>query len=356
MAFFSGLVNGFRRALDPARLSMSQALLAGDYGAAAEMAQRFRQLQAEHDRLRMRDSRKKPHKSKFDGPPASPDSTRQFEADFSPERSAESGRWSAEDRQLRDAGETPDFRGSNLHFTSAQDSFDRSEERRIARELARRRNGPIEDEFNRIRQTTEDANENASRNLKGVNGWGYVAQPGDQDVFARHLFAEAIGSPEDMPAIAATTLNRVRPRVGQSPGRPENHRTLAEILRWRNQYPYRPNENGNGPEGSRNYALYAHPERMTPEQRRARAYAQRVAALALAGKLSDPTGGSTFYFASHDYDGTPRTAPGDYQRMLGQGLLQPSRYRSPYPRIPGGPEERRPSYFFDHRDDIPRKR
>ena len=353
MAFFSGLVNGFRRALDPTRLSMSQALLAGDYGASAEMAQRFRQLQAEHERLRMRDSRKKMRKSKFDGQPGSPDSTRPFEADFLPERSAEAGRWSAQDRQLRDAGEAPDFPGSDLHFKSTQDSFDRSEERRVARELDQRRNAPVEEVFDHIRQTTENSAENALRNLKGVNGWGYTPRPGDEKWLARAIFAESVGSPLDMEPHAAAIMNRVRPPDRPGGGRRENAPSLQEVLRERNQYPFMPNRRN--PEGDPMWALSAHPEEMTPEQRRTWKAAILIARRALAGKLSDPTGGSAFYFASHDYDGTPRSAPGDYQRMLGQGLLQPSRYRSPYPRIPGGPEERRPSYFFDHRDDIPRK-
>jgi hypothetical protein len=45
--------------LDPTRLAMAQAFVEGDYGAAAAMAQRFRQLQEEHDRLRMGHRRKR---------------------------------------------------------------------------------------------------------------------------------------------------------------------------------------------------------------------------------------------------------------------------------------------------------
>jgi hypothetical protein len=56
MAFFTGMLNRFRGAFDPNRLAMSQAFLAGDYGTAAEQ---FRQLQAEHERLRMQDRAKR---------------------------------------------------------------------------------------------------------------------------------------------------------------------------------------------------------------------------------------------------------------------------------------------------------
>jgi hypothetical protein len=52
MSFFSGLLRGAGRVLDPNRLAMAQAFVEGDYGAAAALAQRFRQLQEEHERVR----------------------------------------------------------------------------------------------------------------------------------------------------------------------------------------------------------------------------------------------------------------------------------------------------------------
>jgi hypothetical protein len=318
MAFFSGLLNGLRRAVDPARLTMTQALIQGDYGAAAAMAQRFRQLQAERDRfaLQQRRVRGRPGRS-------------------APDIGQMSG------RSMAGAADGIDFATDEERAPLAIQPM-------IEQVVAHAAKSPPV-------LAAERRQFEANMRLKGVNGYGYVPQQGDHEELAQALFSEAVGSRKDMAAVAGAILNRVRPGGRQGAERHENAPTLSEVLRLRNQFPFMPNRRS--PSGSREYDLYAHPERMTPEERRSLAMARRIAGLALAGKLSDPTGGSTFYFASHDYDGSPGTVPyPDFQRMIEEGALHSSRYRSPYPRIPGGPDARRPTYFFDHRDDIPQKR
>jgi hypothetical protein len=316
MSFFSGLLRGVGRLLDPNRLAMAQALVEGEPGIAADIVERFRQLQEEHERLRI-----------------------------SQNRARRAGQRSRA-RLGRLGGETEIGPKAGITSNSLAEEFGQA----IIGQA--RRTPPFREEERRQFE--------ANMRLKGVNGHGYAGRNGDQDELAQAVFAEAVGSPEDMPAIASAMLNRVRPGGPPAPYRDEMQPTLREVLRSPSEFPFMPNEGGNGPAGSEQYQLYLHPERMTPEQRRARAIAQRVAALALAGKLEDPTGDATFYHSTHEYDGLPGTMPDpDFRRNLESGRFRQSRYRSPYPRRPGDTGSartvRRPTYFFEDLEDFPEK-
>jgi hypothetical protein len=307
MAFFSGL-RQFRRGVDPSRFPVAQQPLADSYAAAVAMAQQFEQLQQEQRRLALQRGRN---------------------------RRAAVGRGS---------GVTPlGPEGRQTVVNSNRPPLAEQIGASIADQVA-----STEPFIAEGRRQFDEA-----VRLKGINGWGYARHDGDFEELSRHLFAEAAGTPEDMAAIAAATLNRVRPRREPGANRYETRPTLREVLRVPNQYSYMPNQGRTGPAGSDMYVLYAHPEEMTPEQRRIRAMAQRIAGLALAGKLRDPTGGATAYFASHGYDGHPESAPNrDFQRMLAAGLVRPSDYHSPYPPRPDHPGAPAPNYFFYHHDDL----
>ncbi len=316
MSVFRGLLRSVGRALDPNRLAMAQAFVEGEPGIAATIVQRFRQLQEEHERWRASQNRA----SRAGQPPR-----------------RRVGRVGGETGIGADAG----VASKPLTQIFGQAIVDQARQTPPFREEERR-------QFE------------ANMRLKGVNGYGYVPQESDQEELAQGVFAEALGSPEDMPAIASAMLNRVRPRGHPSSARPEIRPTLGQVLRERGQFPFMPNEGGHGPAGSPEYDLYLHPERMTPEQRRARARAQEVAALALAGKLDDPTGDATSYYSTHDYDGDPSSMPNDYfSGHLQTGRFRQSRYRSPYPRRPGDRSPsmavRRPTYFFEDLEDFPDK-
>ena len=180
--------------------------------------------------------------------------------------------------------------------------------------------------------------------MKGVNGYGYLPPKSDHNLLARALFAEGANTPEDMEALAFTIGNRIRPRNSRRRGR-ELGTTLEEVLSAPGQFSFWPN--ADQPEGSPNWVLSAHPERMNAQERASWNTALKMAERMLTGQYRDPTDHASFFFASRDYDGNPdnwRDAPDDfYRHSIRDGSLIPSPYRSPYSpgRYPWA------NYFFE---------
>jgi len=124
MSFFSGLLRGAGRVLDPNRLAMAQAFVEGDYGAAAAMGQRFRQLQEEHERVRRGTWRKQAPKAGLISETPMPASIENMDDLIEPLDSAS--------RAGPLADPQPD-----MNFAAFQEGFDRQQEHDIARRRAR---------------------------------------------------------------------------------------------------------------------------------------------------------------------------------------------------------------------------
>ena len=113
MAFLTGLLGRARAAFDPNRLAVAQALLAGDYDAAAQMTRRLRRRRAEHERLRTAQPRRGARPRAADAPEAD---EMAFEPGFGFELEAPT----ASDRQARHAlppgyGDGEPFRDQGPH-------------------------------------------------------------------------------------------------------------------------------------------------------------------------------------------------------------------------------------------------
>ncbi len=142
-------------------------------------------------------------------------------------------------------------------------------------------------------------------------------QPGDQELLARIIYAETSSIPQDSAAIGWATVNGMRP-----------NETLSEALQRANRFQIVP-AGGGPPGGSRQWKGSADPSQLTDGDAAAWAAAQKAAAGIIDGSIPDPTGGATQFFSSDHYNPKiPKTAPGDFPRMLIQGKLGPSAYRS----------------------------
>jgi hypothetical protein len=401
MSFFSGLFHRFRGAFDPNRVAMSRAFLAGDYGAAAEQ---FRQLQAEHERLRTWDRKKRKADAAFDS-----DGYAALEDSLKPKLDAFTGR-PLEDDLIYPAGhgdygamQPPAFTpahqrsafpdqspahpplrddyvqddavspwkgpGMPMPPTAAvalQAGVARGQQPRtgdvttgvgakVSGELrpGGDRQSPVLDP---LLDAARQYPEKALARFKGINGYGYNPRQSDENLLARALFAEGSNVPQDMEALAAAIVNRIRPG-GRVSGRTEVASTLQGVLDNGPAFSFMPNRGRNGPDGSDQWVLSGQPERMTALERRSWKMARRIAARMLGGKYSDPTGGATFFFHSPHYQREyPRTAPDEFfQTRIRDGRLRLSPYISPYPRRPGDRRAPWPSYFFRHEGDFPPK-
>ena len=144
---------------------------------------------------------------------------------------------------------------------------------------------------------------------RGLNGIGYIPGPRDAGQLARLIMAEGASTPDDMNALGWAIVNRV--------GNREFGRTLQEVV----QHP------GSFESVGRNSPLWrqsAKPESFTGQNAAAWQRAKQTAQGILDGDIYDPTNGAVLFFSSSDYDGKPRSAPGDYKRMLDQKLISPS--------------------------------
>jgi hypothetical protein len=154
---------------------------------------------------------------------------------------------------------------------------------------------------------------------KPLNSHGYIPDPLDENLLARMIFAEGGNIPEDFDAVGWSIVNRV--------GKREFGMTLHDVLLKRNQFQIV--EEGGGPKGnSPQWNLSAKPDKLTGPNLSAWKHALSTAHGILNGTTADPTGGATHFFVSDSYDGTPKTAEGDFPSMLKRGTLTPAPYRS----------------------------
>lgn len=357
MAFFSGLYHRFRDVFDPNRLAMAQAFLAGDYGSAADQ---FRQLQAEHERLRRWDRKKQRAAILDDGENGALERNPLGRRDGSAALASDAVAGS-----IGSLGSATTDSMANDHVDSAPSAlFDDSAVGPALRDIvgtadekAREKRLPPGTHigpFGGIRRRAID--EKALARAKGVNGYGYNPQEGDELLLARALFAEGSNVPRDMAALASTIVNRIR--IGRRPSsRNELGATLFEVLNAPHQFSFMPNRGGNGPGGSDRWARSAHPEALEGSDRKAWQTARKLAAWALGADHDDPTDGATFFFHSPDYvPGNAQSAPDQFFRDgIENGSLRAAPYRTPYPPRPHDRRAPWPSYFFHHRGDFPPK-
>lgn len=373
---------------------MSQALLAGDYGAAAQMAQRFRQLAAEHERLRMRERRRltrDPQQigSGFeDSSGMAPKFGRQLPSSY--ESAHENSHWgsdyppmdllrgsaaggSAIDRRFAAPphGEKKMPVWAHTRLTDDRRPFERDDSFRLAGQIdwertrgqmpagasghvdtrGRRPSAseqgvvqPVLDDaidesraaFGRISRVQDEARRRIAR--EGVNGLGYVPEPHDRTLLARMIFAESAAIPGDFEAVGWSILNRVN-RAGYGA-------LLKDVLYQPMQFEPVAQGNLQGVDSDL-WIMSANPERLKGPNRASWERALEVADGLLAGVIPDPTGGATHFFASNEYDGTDDTAPKWFRKALREGRITPVPFRSTA-------TEGRRQYFF--RDTAPPRR
>lgn len=380
MSFFSGLLNGMRRAIDPTRLAMTQALVEGDYGAAAAMAQRFRQLQEEHERVR-RGNRRKGMPAAMVGPAAA--------MGEAPATTS----WASGDPAVGLAGGAgfDDFAADGpdemLFPLSASAGFEQGGRsgapsgrrnrpagapplRRATGQAAVGVSGPRPPIVQGIAADAVErvGNEAVNSGLikppmpqaprRGINDFGYEPRPADVDVMARALYSEfgERGNWEDMIAGGWSIVNRIRPDGPWPRYRTQDTiaPTLVEALERRArdgtlQYSFMPPGGITGAGGSPEWQQSANPERLTDHNAEAWKMAVLAAKQVLGGLAEDPTGGSTYFH--NESRGTPLTVGGffgDAQSGVGgrPPTIAPSRYESPNGQ----------NFFYDHLEDPLRPR
>jgi YD repeat-containing protein len=161
------------------------------------------------------------------------------------------------------------------------------------------------------RPSANDLEQERLRRVADLNGHGYRPQPGDRFLFARAIYSETGNIPEDLPAIGWTMINRVGGKIwGQEFGS-----TLNAVLHQRYQYQFLP-EGGGPPGGSAGWQESAHPEQLVGPNRVAWASAWNIAGQILEGRLPDPTGGATHFFASSRYNGTRLSVRGWFRTAI----------------------------------------
>jgi spore germination cell wall hydrolase CwlJ-like protein len=175
---------------------------------------------------------------------------------------------------------------------------------------------------------------------RGLNGYGYTPQPGDEYLLARLIYAESGVTPGDMPAIGWAAINRV--------GFPHNAgpafgSTLSQVVYQparHGRYQYSFLNDGGSPE----WHDSTDPANIPAAGRAKWARAVAVANAILAGRVPDPSGGAQYFFASPDYDGTPRTARPGFPPMLLGHRIAPTPYQSTSTARDHGRPTR--NYFF----------
>jgi len=168
-----------------------------------------------------------------------------------------------------------------------------------------------------VASTSEPApqtGDTASPRTIGPNGW--QPSPGDEVLLARLIFAETGVLPDDSGAVGWSTVNGIRP-----------HQTLADALQRKNGF--QSLQAGGGPAGgSAQWQASADPSQLTDGDAKSWAAAQTAAAGIINGSIPDPTGGATQFFSSTNYNPiNPKTAPGDFPRMLREQRIAPSAYQ-----------------------------
>ena len=157
----------------------------------------------------------------------------------------------------------------------------------------------------------------------GIGRHGYRPAQGDENLLARMIFAEGSNTPEDFPALAWATVNRIGAR--------EFGGALRQVVDQKNGFQSQPN--GGGAEGgSPQWRITAEPSKLTGSNLLSWRQAQQTAHDILAGSAADPTGGAQFFFASTDLDGDARKAAGAlksqwFSKAFKEGRLEPSQYQ-----------------------------
>lgn len=164
----------------------------------------------------------------------------------------------------------------------------------------------------------------------GLNGNGYVPQPGDDNPLARLIMAEGASTPQDMEALGWAVVNRI--------GMRGHGRSLDQVTNQKNAF-----QSVQGKKDSL-WQQSANPEGFTGDNASAWKRSQATAQGILSGTIPDPTGGATLFFSSKRYDPEDlNTAPrGWFPKAIGRGDLVPS---SSYPSTPDRTSGNR-NYFF----------
>jgi hypothetical protein len=174
----------------------------------------------------------------------------------------------------------------------------------------------------------------------GLNDYGYIPQNGDAQLLARAIYSESGVTPEDMLAIGWSIVNRVGFRNGSR--RPSFGATLTDVVHQRlanGLHAYSFLNDG----GSSAWHRSANPSSIPDPAVWARAFA--TANAILSRRVSDPSGGAQYFFASSTYDPADwRTAAPGYPAMLRDHHYTPTPYQSASTlREEGRP---RRNYFF----------
>ena len=279
------LLDRLRTAMDPERLAIAQALLAGDYRAVSRITEPLRRR-----RLAEREAA---------------------------ERNGESAKSFASQDKAALAGRGEPFEPLSSGGMPPQRGPDEGEIELAAYQVGAgagmdpdglRQRPPV---GGAVRAETS-RNEAALRE-KGLNGWGYTSR-GGQDVhdLARLMYAEAFDVPEDMPAVGWVALNRS--------GRPGYRPTITDVIHQPGQFESVREGNRRGVD-SRHWTRFDQPDLLTRDERRRRKQAFGFAEAILSGRQFDLTGGATHMQAP--YANSPWFA-----RAVRNGRLEPLPYRS----------------------------
>jgi spore germination cell wall hydrolase CwlJ-like protein len=298
------LLDRLRTAMNPERLAIAQALLAGDHAVVSRMTEplRRRRLAARERSSKNGSSSKAPDDS-FDSSDGGHDELLRRgvhgESAGGPESASSPTAFQSHPLPWPDS---PAFRGRRGQPGPAEEVGEGIVD--LAGGLAA--HGP---EAGRA----EGARDQAALREKGLNGWGYASR-GRQDVhdLARIMYAEAFDVPQDMPAVGWVVLNRS--------GRPGYRPTITDVIHQPGQFEPVREGNRRGVD-SRHWTRFDQPHLLTDDEEERRKQAFGFAEAILSGRQLDPTGGATHMQAP--YADSPWFA-----RAVREGRLEPLPYRS----------------------------
>jgi hypothetical protein len=256
MAFFSGLLHGYRRAFDPPGAPPAQMPLAPAYRMTVDTARRFQELQAEHRRLQQQ---RRP-RNLVSG------------------RGENSGPMSG--NVATAAGAVADSGQPGINEAIAQS---------VIKQVGR-------SQFFLDEQIAREK----MRGSGELNAWGYRPTRDDRELLARIIYAESFNTPEDDVAIGWATINRV--------GRPGFANTLEGVLRQPRAFQI-VSEGNPGRSDNPRWTETAHPQNL-PAARLARlARANDIADGILSGRIADPTGNAVYFHSSDNQNDPTEDSP-----------------------------------------------
>jgi hypothetical protein len=335
------LLDRLRTAMDPERLAIAQALIAGDYGAVSRMTEPLRrQRLAKREQLaRSELQREAPSPDMSHGAEPYPAASPAFQDAGA---GSELGM-----RPITEPNPKSSLMKSGAFASAGQDDPmtrqmathpEPENGQRVGRgivDLARglpaqaKPSSPPEDPAIGRRIFEEKL-----RRGGGLNYYDYIPSEADVNWMARALYSEFGQNDnwEDMPAGAWSIINRIRP-TGRRPGhRYELGDSIVDVLEGRGpngvpQYSFMPSGGVHAPGGSQAWQESAHPERMTGLNRKAWAIALQTARDLVHGQLPDPTAAATHFH--NDSMGVPPNVRGWFGDALREGDITLSPYRSP---------------------------